>query len=176
MLEHLAVRDNPFLLHVQADAVILLLRRRYAEVPHHSLRMLRHLDIVIKSDNMANLCGFGWFVRTLQHTAVISQCHRTPLYMPPELARGAKLARPASDMFSLGVVAYELLTGDLPSQVPPIALNVKSGQRWYTALSIRCPDLSGPIGDAIERCLDPAPERRPTAQALFDLQLVILEP
>lgn len=93
----------------------------------------------------------------------------TPLYMAPELAHGAKLARPASDMFSLGVVAYELLTGELPSEVPPIALNLKSGQRWYTSLAIRCPDLPGPIGDAIERCMDSAPERRPTAQALFDL-------
>jgi hypothetical protein len=46
MLEHLAVCDYPLALHVQADAVVLLLRRRYAEVPHHSLRTLRHFDIV----------------------------------------------------------------------------------------------------------------------------------
>jgi len=92
----------------------------------------------------------------------------TPLYMAPELVKGAKLARPASDMFSLGVVAYELLTGDLPSPQPPILLNLRSGQRWYTPLSIRCPDLPGPMVDLIERCLDAAPEKRPTAQAIFD--------
>jgi serine/threonine-protein kinase len=88
--------------------------------------------------------------------------------MAPELVKGAKLARPASDMFSLGVVAYELLTGDLPSAQPPILLNLRSGQRWYTPLSIRCPDLPGPLVDLIERCLDAAADKRPTAQALFD--------
>jgi serine/threonine protein kinase len=92
----------------------------------------------------------------------------TPLYMAPELVKGAKLARPASDMFSLGVVAYELLTGELPSAQPPILLNLRSGQRWYTSLALRCPELPGPIVDRIERCLDAAPEKRPTAQDLFD--------
>lgn len=92
----------------------------------------------------------------------------TPLYMAPELIRGAKLARPSSDIFSLGVVAYELLTGDLPSAQPPILLNLRPGQRWYSPLSIRCPELPGPIADLIESCLDPSPDRRPTAQALCD--------
>lgn len=92
----------------------------------------------------------------------------TPLYMAPELVKGAKLARPASDMFSLGVIAYELLTGDLPSPQPPILLNLRSGQRWYAPLSLRSPELPGPIADLIERCLDAAPEKRPTAQALFE--------
>lgn len=93
----------------------------------------------------------------------------TPLYMAPELLKGAKLARPASDMFSLGVVAYELLTGELPSDQPPILLNLQPGQRFYTALSLRCPELPGAIAEAIERCLDAAPDRRPTAAALRDL-------
>ena len=86
----------------------------------------------------------------------------TPLYMAPELVKGAKLARPSSDVFSLGVVAHELLTGDLPSPQPPIFLNLRPGQRWYTPLSIRCSDLLGPLADLIERC--PRPRPRPPPQ------------
>ncbi len=92
----------------------------------------------------------------------------TPTYMAPELIKGAKLARSAADMFSLGVVAYELLTGDLPSLQPPILLNLRSGQRWFTPYSIRCPELPPSIALLLERCLDAAPERRPTAQTLYD--------
>jgi eukaryotic-like serine/threonine-protein kinase len=38
----------------------------------------------------------------------------TPRYMPPEQWRGLKYAEARSDLYSLGVIAYEALTGSLP--------------------------------------------------------------
>lgn len=90
----------------------------------------------------------------------------TPLYMAPELARGARLAQPASDMFGFGMIAYELTTGRLPSDMPPMFLGLKPHQRWYTPLSVRCPELPAHIGDLIERCLDVSPDSRPSAAEL----------
>lgn len=91
----------------------------------------------------------------------------TPLYMAPELLRGAKGARSDADIFGFGVIAYELLTGKLPSETPPIMMLLKPSQRWYAPLSLRCPDLPEQLALLIEKCLDAASENRPTAAELF---------
>jgi serine/threonine-protein kinase len=87
--------------------------------------------------------------------------------MAPELARGARLARPASDLFSFGVIAYELLTGRLPAENPPILLRLQSGKRWFPPLAIACPALSAELGALVERCLDASPDCRPTPGELL---------
>lgn len=87
----------------------------------------------------------------------------TPLYMAPELRQGAKYARPSSDMFSFGVMAYELLAGQLPSETPALFLTFKPGTRWFPSLRSKCPELPETLADIIERCLEPQPEQRPTA-------------
>ncbi len=90
----------------------------------------------------------------------------TPLYMAPELIRGAKQARFNADIFSFGIIAYELLTGQLPSETPPIMMMLKPLVRWYTPLAVRCPDLPEQLGRLIEQCLDAGPENRPAATEL----------
>jgi serine/threonine protein kinase len=53
----------------------------------------------------------------------------TPMYMAPELARGAREATPSSDMWAFGVLAYELLTGKPPFLVPPVR-EALWGRKW----------------------------------------------
>ena len=93
----------------------------------------------------------------------------TPLYMAPELRQGAKLARPASDMFSFGVLGFELLTGQLPTETPAMFLTFRGNQPWFPRVRSKHPDVPGPLGDLIERCLDPEPERRPTAHEAAEI-------
>jgi hypothetical protein len=87
----------------------------------------------------------------------------TPLYMAPELGRGAQ-ATPASDVFSFGILAYELLTGGYPFPGPP-ALTVLAG----AALPEPAPlgeELPQDVRALVEQALCASPERRPSARLL----------
>jgi serine/threonine-protein kinase len=88
----------------------------------------------------------------------------TPLYMAPELAQGARNATPAADVFSLGVVAYELLSGKLPHAAAPV-LERLSGRPVPSPapLASTQPDLPTELCALVDGCLAEAPELRPTA-------------
>ena len=91
----------------------------------------------------------------------------TPLYMAPELARGAREAGPAADVFSFGVVAFELLTKKLPHTSPPVLEQVMG--RTLTAspsLAEVRPDLPAALCDLVDRCLAITPDARPSADAI----------
>jgi predicted Ser/Thr protein kinase len=95
----------------------------------------------------------------------------TPAYMSPEQAAGEPVT-PKSDVYSLGLVAYELLAG-----APPYSARTALG--WAAAhlrdraapLATRRPDLSPEFSTLVDRCLakDPAqrPEARDIARALL---------
>jgi serine/threonine protein kinase len=91
----------------------------------------------------------------------------TPLYMAPELCSGAKLALPSSDVFSFGMMAYEVLTRRLPFDKPPLLwseLGVR--EPHHEPLARLCPGLDPELLRVLEACLARDPLQRPTASAL----------
>jgi tRNA A-37 threonylcarbamoyl transferase component Bud32 len=92
----------------------------------------------------------------------------SPAYASPEQLRGDLRVSPASDVFSLGVIGYELLTRERPFpgnrlQAPPGA------QPAPVPLRERNPEVPPEVADAIHRALaeDPA-ERFATAGAFAE--------
>jgi serine/threonine-protein kinase len=88
----------------------------------------------------------------------------TPLYMAPELARGAKYAGSASDVFSFGVIAYEILTARLPFEVPA-AFTAVAGQTLATP-RLEADELPEGLARLVLRCLATDPAARPTASEI----------
>lgn len=91
----------------------------------------------------------------------------TPAYMAPDLARGAGYATPAADMFSFGLLAWELLTRGRPFVRSP-AIDILQNRAPETLRSIReqwiDPDLE--LAVLIDACLSLEPAPRPSAETM----------
>ena len=90
----------------------------------------------------------------------------TPMYMAPEISFGSRHAQPSSDVFSLGVIAYELLTRELPFRRPPVGTVLRQ-ETLRIPMGLRALANLDPILLALfERALSMDPAQRPTAAEL----------
>jgi serine/threonine protein kinase len=91
----------------------------------------------------------------------------TPLYMAPEMLAGAKRAKAPSDVFSFGIIAFELLTGLRPfGDIPTCAVLGRKGDAKAPSLREKVPDLPDPLVQLLDRSLDRRPASRPLASDL----------
>jgi len=92
----------------------------------------------------------------------------TPAFMSPEQAAGERDIDGRSDLYSLGVVSYQMLTGALPFNAPSIAgILMKQITEPAPDLRIKRPDTPEDLALAVARCLEKDPESRwATADAL----------
>jgi hypothetical protein len=95
----------------------------------------------------------------------------TPLYMSPELFSGA-MASAASDIYSLGVLLYRLVTSQFPIEGRTIG-DVRRAHREAKLRPLRQqrPDLPNTFIDVVERCLAADPARRFPNVATLDQAL-----
>jgi serine/threonine-protein kinase len=91
----------------------------------------------------------------------------TPTYMSPEQAVGDRAIDGRSDIYSLGVLAYQMVTGRVPFTAGnSMALLLKHVGEQPKPIVEHRPEVPKPMRDAIERALMKAPEDRwPTAAA-----------
>jgi eukaryotic-like serine/threonine-protein kinase len=85
----------------------------------------------------------------------------SPMYMAPEQMRTNRPVDGRTDIWSLGVVAYELLTGRLPFEASAMPeLCAKILQDDPEPLRKKRPELGADLEATIHRCLEKKPERR----------------
>ncbi len=153
----------------------LRITSRVAEALHHAHtqgvvhRDVKPANIMILRSGEPKIMDFGIARLDAGHLTKAGELFGTPLYMAPEQALG----RPAdarSDLFSLGTIAYTLLTGQTPFaalSVPAILARVV--HRSVPPPSELVPGLPSAIDDVLARAMAKAPEDRyPTGQALAE--------
>jgi serine/threonine protein kinase len=92
----------------------------------------------------------------------------TPHYMSPEQATSARDAGPASDVWSMGVMMYEAIRGEVPFQGETAAgIIVQACTCPHMPLDVTAPGVDTAIARLIDRCLAKNPAERPAdAKAL----------
>ncbi len=97
------------------------------------------------------------------------QVQGTPEYMSPEQARGAAVGF-ASDVYSTGVVVFELFTGEVPFRADTAAATARKQVEEAPPLSgPRAARLPDPLLPILKKCLDKDPQQRyPRARSLVE--------
>jgi eukaryotic-like serine/threonine-protein kinase len=101
----------------------------------------------------------------------------SPLYMAPEQMRSTRRVDHRADIWSLGVLVHEILTGDTPflgETLPEVCASIAADEP--VPLTMRRPEASPELEAVILRCLEKDPEDRFSDVAEFAIALAPLAP
>jgi serine/threonine protein kinase len=138
---------------------------------------IKPANIVVAPTGHTTIIDFG-FVQT---PAEASHWATRPLagtlaYIAPELLTSTLAAGPRSDIYSLGVTMYEMLTGHRPWETEdPAELATLHREAKPTDIRALRPDTPEPVADLVHVMLAKDPLRRPTSARELASRLVRLE-
>ena len=151
-----------------SDKAIQLARQICAGLAAAHEKGILHLDlkpanVMIDSDGNARITDFGLagLAEDFREAEAIAG---TPAYMAPEQLDGKTLT-PRSDIYSLGLVLYELFTGKRAFDAPSLGELIKlrrSDNTPATPTSL-VRDLDPVIESVIDRCIQKDPAKRPAS-------------
>ncbi|WP_394840844.1 protein kinase [Pendulispora brunnea] len=138
--------------------------------PENIFLVGRHLDKV-------SLLDFGVARLVSSELTAAGLAVGTPLYMAPEQARGERNVGPAADVFTLGCVMFECLTGRLPFAGDHTSLIMASIllQEAPRLRTLR-PAMPEAVEDLLARMLAKDPAQRPKDASALLRELVALGP
>lgn len=134
-------------------------------------RDIKPENILISDKGVPKLADFGLARASDQRITETGVFLGTPQYASPEQCNADELT-PASDLYSLGVVLYELLAGRPPYEAPtPLTLFKKILMEAPEPLAGYCPDLPPSLIALINRLLEKEPASRYTDAAVLAADL-----
>jgi eukaryotic-like serine/threonine-protein kinase len=151
--------DIEWTVHLLRDACHGLDYAHRAGVVHRDVKPGNLL--VARETNTTKLADFG-IAKAAEQTRItqVGAVLGTAAYLSPEQARGEE-AGPASDIYSLGVCAYQFLTGRLPHEYSSLTeLALKQQESAVQPITELRPDVPPELDDAVRLCLERDPENR----------------
>ena len=139
-------------------------------VPH---RDLKPSNVLVDSQGTLLVTDFGLAKRLAASDHSFTETGQvlgTPKYMAPEQAAGRKDLTMAADVYSLGVILYERLTGQTPfTGENALTLLRQARESEPPRPSTIRPGLDRDLGTVVLKCLGKEPSRRyPSAESLGD--------
>ncbi len=170
----LATRKDDFRTDKKAAALIATAARAVHHAHQRGIlhRDLKPANILLDADGRALVTDFGLAKRvdqpglSQQHSGIVG----TPSYMAPEQARGERGLTTAVDVYGLGAVLYELLTGQPPFEKGNVfdTLLLVMEQPPTTPRSLNR-SINADLQTICMKCLEKDPKRRyGSAEALAD--------
>ena len=140
-------------------------------------RDVKPQNIIISTDGKVKVTDFGIARVTTSNTintAVMGSVH----YSSPEQARGG-YSDAKSDIYSLGITMYEMLTGHVPFDGDStVAIAIKHLQEEMKSPEVYVPDLPKSTVQIIRKCTQKSPDRRYANMTalIYDLKESLVNP
>jgi serine/threonine protein kinase len=146
-------------------------------------RDLKPENVMVSGDGQVKITDFG-IAKATQSASVTSFMTATgitvgtPAYMAPEQALSQAIG-PWTDLYSVGVMAYEQIVGHLPfhDSSTPVAILMRHINESIPSVSDSRPDLDPALSEWIARLLikDPEERTRSAVQAWEELEEIVIE-
>jgi serine/threonine protein kinase len=156
LIDGVSLRTHAFQARPSARALARLLAQVAHALAYAHARAVVHRDlkpdnVLVLPDGRTKVLDFGLAGLHADGAEVLTQSNvamGTANYMAPEQRKDARRADHRADLYSFGVMTYELLTGELPvGRFQPVSRLVPGLEREWDAV--------------VERCLEQDPAARP---------------
>jgi serine/threonine protein kinase len=117
-------------------------------------RDLKPANLMITPEGTVKVMDFG-IARSLMYTGLTSTgVLGTPYYISPEQAEGSKGLDARTDIYSLGVCLYEMLTGELPyTGTSPLELILQHVEAPIPSVRDKQPDVPLSVDEIVRKCM-----------------------
>lgn len=148
-----------------------------AHAKHIIHRDIKPQNILISTEGKAKVTDFG-IARAVSSNTISADVMGSVHYASPEQARNG-FVDGKSDIYSLGIVLYEMVTGRVPFDgETTVAVAIQHLQEEMVVPSAYAPDIPISLEKIILKCSQKSPDRRyqTISDLLIDLKKVLISP